>query len=157
MRPSLIALAAICAFTLGLRAVAQGPVPQPDLDRLEADLVARLAAAGLTAQQLPGPPLRRVIAQAPGCELMAAAEVWHGARSAAFAQLSPELGPLQIHYHGWVDSYPRLQPLVGQYFQRHLASYGVAIETVPVILVAAGPGCDLADIDFASLRLHMQR
>ena len=154
MRPSLILLAALCLATLGLRLAGAGTDPRADQDRFQQDLASRLRAQGFATHLIAGPPLRYVEAENSGCTLRAAAEIWHGARQTAFAELAPGLGATTIYYRGWVDEYPRVQPLLAQYVQRHLAGYGIGIAISPVILVSAGPGCDLSALYLAGLRMH---
>ncbi|WAT18975.1 hypothetical protein OZN62_05245 [Aurantiacibacter sp. MUD11] len=157
MRASLVLFATLAMATLGLRLASGDQAPRPDLDRFQAELATHLQAAGYSTRPVRVGTLRAVEAQRSDCHLSAAAEVFHGAKTDAFFRLQPDGRGAFVHYGGFIEDYPRLEPLVGQYVHRYLTSFGIESPFTPVILVAAEPGCEVGTLDFGDLRMTFTR
>lgn len=154
MRPSLFLLATLAALTLGPRIAHGDRPPVPDLDGFQHDLAAHLQAAGFTTEELWLGTLRSVEARRGDCSLAAAAEIFHGAKTDAFVAIQPAGRVLHVYHDGWHADYPRVRPLLAQYTQRYLTTFGLHSSFAPVVLVAADPACDLATIDVSDLRMQ---
>lgn len=154
MRPSLLLLLALAILTIGLRLYTGDTPLTPDLDRFRDEVDGELTAAGFTTEQVRIGTLKAVTAERGDCSLAIAGEIFHGARLGAFAQFQPEGRPVRIYYQGWVDAYPKVRPLLGQYINRYMTIFGIDSEFVPVILASADPGCDLSFMNLDRFRMH---
>lgn len=154
MRPSLILLALLTMVTLGSRIVTGDAPPVPDQDRFQHELAGLLQSEGFATEELRLATLRSVEARRGDCSLAAAAEIFHGAKFDAFAAIQPEGRELHVFYAGWHSDYPRLRPLLAQYVQRYLTTFGLSSSFAPVVLVAAEPTCELSALGMSDLRMH---
>lgn len=158
-RPELL-LAGALALTLALKAQVAAHVPHRDDARMVAELAAALRGHGYATRVVDRPgsfPL--VVGQGGGCTVAARAI---RAASGEFDRndllVLGQFGPVQELYAGtYYPPGPRPMAMAAARLQRELDRIGIAVPIMPVISLAAPPGCRPPPGWFAGLRVHMTR
>ncbi len=145
----------VVAVTLTWRlAIASEPLAE-DRNRMLVDISAALAEQGFTTRidWRDGPDA--VFAARAGCALVVAAEIPSQGGFELFNRRYGAGRTVVMFYHSaFVAEFPRWRMAWTYYLQRHLAPYGFELPYPPLVLIAAGAGCNPGAIDWGRLRFH---